>query len=133
MIKLIVGTKGSGKTKQMVDMINSNLPKVKGNIVCIEKSMQLGYNINTSVRLIHVDEYKIDNYEKFYGFFAGVLAGNYDIEQVYIDGLLKICKKDLDAAGELLEKIDALSQDKVVVVTISAQEDTLPSSIKKYL
>lgn len=133
MIKLIVGAKGSGKTKQMIDMIDENLAKVSGNIVCIAKSMQSTYHINASVRLIDVDEYKIDDYDKFYGFFAGVLAGNYDIEQVYIDGLMRLGAKDLDRLAELLEKMDAIARDKAVVVTVSAEEARLPAGLKKYL
>ncbi|MEG1783084.1 MAG: hypothetical protein RR253_07535 [Oscillospiraceae bacterium] len=133
MIKLIVGEKGSGKTKQMVDMINSNIGKVKGNIVCIEKSMQLTYNIDTSVRLIDVDEYKIDNYEKFYGFFAGVLAGDYDIEQVYIDGILKVGNKDVEGLGDVLEKIDAITKEIQVVISLSLAVIDIPDDVKKYI
>ena len=133
MIKLITGPKGSGKTKQLIDMINENLSVVKGNIVCIEKSMQATHNINAAVRLIDVDEYKIADYNTFYGFFAGVLAGNYDIEQVYVDGLLKVGGKDMEALGNLLDKIDAISTDKLVVVTVSAPEEELTDNVKKYL
>ena len=133
MIKLITGPKGSGKTKQLIDMINENLSVVKGNIVCIEKGMQETHNINAAVRLIDVDEYKIANLDAFYGFFAGVLAGNYDIEQVYVDGLLKVIGKDLEALGVLLEKIDAIAEDKMVAITVSAPVEELPESVKKYL
>ncbi len=133
MIKLITGPKGSGKTKQLIEMINDNLKVVKGNIVCIEKAMQETHNINAAVRLIDVDEYKIASYDMFYGFFAGVLAGNYDIEQVYVDGLLKIGEKDMQAMGELLEKIDAIAADKLVVVTVSAAEEAMTDNVKKYL
>ena len=133
MIKLITGPKGSGKTKQLIDMINENLSVVKGNIVCIEKAMQETHNINAAVRLIDVDEYKISNLDAFYGFFAGVLAGNYDIEQVYVDGLLKVIGKDLEALGVLLEKIDAIAEDKMVAITVSAPVEELPESVKKYL
>ncbi len=133
MIKLITGPKGSGKTKQLIDMINDNLKVVKGNIVCIEKAMQETHNINAAVRLIDVDEYKITSYDMFYGFFAGVLAGNYDIEQVYVDGLLKIGEKDMQAMGEMLEKIDAISADKTVVVTVSAAVEDMTDNVKKYL
>ena len=133
MIKLITGPKGSGKTKQLIDMINENLSVVKGNIVCIEKGMQETHNINAAVRLIDVDEYKIANLDAFYGFFAGVLAGNYDIEQVYVDGLLKVIGKDLEALGVLLEKIDAIAADKMVAITVSAPVEELPESVKKYL
>ena len=133
MIKLITGPKGSGKTKQLIDMINENLSVVKGNIVCIEKAMQATHNINAAVRLIDVDEYKIADYGTFYGFFAGVLAGNYDIEQVYVDGLLKIGKNDIEGLGALLEKMDAIAADKLVVVTVSAPVEELTDNVKKYL
>lgn len=133
MIKLIVGNKGTGKTKVMVDMINENLPKVKGNIVCIEKSMQLGYTIPTSVRLIDVDEYKIKGCKRFYGFFAGVCASNYDIEQIYVDGILKVLEHDMEDFAELIEKIAPLAEDKLVVFTVSAEENELPEELKKYL
>ena len=133
MIKLITGPKGSGKTKQLIDMINENLSVVKGNIVCIEKAMQATHNINAAVRLIDVDEYKIADYDMFYGFFAGVLAGNYDIEQVYVDGLLKIGEKNVQALGDLLDKIAVIAEDKLVVVTVSAAEEELTDNVKKYL
>ena len=133
MIKLIVGAKGSGKTKALVDMMHENLAKVNGNIVCIEKAMQDTFNVNNKVRLIDIDEYKIDSYDEFYGLFAGALAGNYDIEQVYTDGLKRTGTKELADIGKLLEKMDSISGDKTVVVTISAKEDELPDSIKKYL
>ncbi len=133
MIKLITGPKGSGKTKQMLDMINENLGKVKGNIVCIEKAMQETHNINPSVRLIDVDEYKIDTYEMFYGLFAGVLAGNYDIEQIYIDGLMRVTDHDMDSLVKLLERMDAISEGKEVVITLSGEEASFPDEVKKYL
>lgn len=133
MIKLLVGKKGTGKTKHLIDMLNDNVTKVNGNIVCIEKGMESTYHINSAVRIIDIDEYKIDSYEKFYGFFAGVLAGNYDIEQVYVDGLLRMGEKDLFAMGELLGKMDTISADKTIVVTVSADETELTDNVKKYL
>ena len=78
MIQLIVGGKGSGKTKKMIDMINASAKTTPGNIVCIEKSMKLTYDIDHSARLIDVDEYSIDGYDMLYAFIAGVLAGNYE-------------------------------------------------------
>ena len=133
MIKLIVGNKGTGKTKVMVDMINENLQNVKGNIVCIEKGMQLTHNVPASVRLIDVDEYKIKGCKRFYGFFAGVCASNYDIEQIYVDGILKVLEHDMEDFAELLAKIEPLTAEKVVVFTVSADESELPEEVKKYL
>ena len=106
MIKLIVGTKGSGKTKTMIDMINEATKTATGNVVVIEKSMQLTTSINHAARLVDVDEYKINNAEMLYGFVAGVLAGNYDITNLFIDGILKICGQDLEAAGRVLDALN---------------------------
>ena len=75
MIQLIVGGKGSGKTKKMIDMINDSAKTTPGNIVCIEKSMKLTYDIDHAARLIDVDEYKISGYDMLYGFIAGILVG----------------------------------------------------------
>lgn len=134
MIKLIVGGKGSGKTKAMINMINDAAKTTPGNIVCIEKSMKLTYDIDHAARLIDVDEYNITNYEALFGFVAGILAGNYDIVEVYVDGVLKLGNHDLDALGGLLEKLEALAGENIkIVVTVSADEETLPAGVKKYL
>lgn len=134
MIKLIVGTKGSGKTKTMIDMINDATKTATGNVVVIEKSMQLTTSINHAARLVDVDEYKINNAEMLYGFVAGVLAGNYDITNLFMDGILKICGQDMEAAGRVLDAVNAIAGDSVsVVVSVSADVAAMPESIKKYL
>ena len=79
MIKLIVGTKGSGKTKAMIDQINDAVKTSKGNVVVVEKGMKLTYDIAPAARLIDLDEYKISGGEMLYGFVAGLMASNYDI------------------------------------------------------
>lgn len=134
MIKLIVGGKGSGKTKAMIEMINESAKTTPGNIVCIEKSMKLTYDVSHAVRLIDVDEYKIEGYDALYGFVAGILAGNYDIVEVYVDGILKIGNRDLDGLSKVLAQFDAIIGDNVkLVVTVSDDMENLPESVKKYL
>ena len=134
MIKLIVGTKGSGKTKTMIDLINEATKTATGNVVVIEKSMQLTTSINHSARLVDVDEYGVAGADMLYGFVAGVLAGNYDITEMFIDGILKVCGHDLEAAGRVLNAINAIAGDSVnVTVTVSADVNSLPESIKKFL
>ena len=134
MIQLIVGSKGSGKTKKLIDQINASAKTPPGNIVCIEKSMKLTYDIDHAARLIDVDEYKINGYDMLYGFIAGVLAGNYDIVEVYLDGVLKLGNHDLEGLGGLLDRLDALTGESVkMVVTVSADLDVLPEGVKKYL
>ena len=133
MIKLIIGTKGSGKTKAMVDMINNATKTTNGNVVVIEKCMNLTYQIDYKARLIDVDEYKISGYPMLYGFISGVLAGNYDITELFIDGMIRVGGEDLNELGETLAKINKIAQDVEVVVTISAKEEELPESVKMYL
>ena len=132
MIKLIVGPTGAGKTKTMIDMINAAVKTTEGNIVVIEKSMKLTTDINHAARLLDVDEYGIQGADMLYGFVAGVLAGNYDITELFLDGLLKIVDHDMDAAAALLARLDAITKDVEVIVTVSSAEDALPDSIKKY-
>ena len=134
MMKLIVGSKGSGKTKTMVDMINSATKTTAGNVVVIEKGMQLTYNIDHKARLVDLADYKISGYEMLYGFVAGVLAGNYDITELFVDGMIRVGGDDLEALGKTLDAIAAIAGDSTeVVVTISAEESALPESVTKYL
>lgn len=134
MIKLIVGTKGSGKTKAMIDMINAAVKTTNGNIVVVEKGMKLTYDIDHAARLMDLDEYKIMGGEMLYGFVAGLMAGNYDITEIYIDGILKVLDHDVTKLGAVLDEIAAITGDSVkAVVTVSAEEAHLPQNVKKYL
>lgn len=134
MIKLIVGTRGAGKTKQMVDMINQSVETITGNIVCIEKGMQLTYDLSHKCRLIDMDEYKIAGEDMLYGFISGILAGNYDIEEIYVDGVLKLLDRDVEALGSLLSRLEILNGERCkFVITVSEEEAKLPQSVKKYL
>lgn len=134
MIKLITGKKGTGKTKILVDMINESAKNTNGNIVCIEKGAKLTYDIDHSVRLTDTEHYAIDGYDAFYGFVAGMFAGNFDISEVYVDSILKIGGRDYNELGKLLEKIDKISgQDIKVVFTVSADENELPQSVKAFI
>ena len=134
MIKLIVGSKGSGKTKTLISMCKDAVKNTDGCVVCIEKAMSLQFSIVPQVRLIHADAYSISGYDEFYGFISGVLAGNYDIKDIFVDGILRIGNRDLDGLGVLLDRIQALVKDEVtVVVTVSTDVENLPASVSKYL
>lgn len=134
MIKLIIGAKGSGKTKAMIDMINEEVKTTKGNVVVVEKGMKLTYDVAPAARLIDLDEYKINGGEMLYGFVAGLLASNYDITHVYIDGILKVLDHDINRLGVVLDEIAAIAGDSIeVTVTVSADENLLPHDVKKYL
>ena len=134
MIKLIVGAKGSGKTKAMIDQINDSVKTSKGNVVVVEKGMKLTYDIAPAARLIDLDEYKVSGGEMLYGFVAGLLASNYDITDLYIVGILKVLNHDINRLGVVLDEMAAIAGDAVkVTVTVSADEAALPHDVKKYL
>ena len=134
MIKLIVGSKGSGKTKVLIDLVNKAAETSTGSVVCIEKAMNLNFSIKPSVRLIHADEYDIAGYDQFYGFITGVLAGNYDITDIFVDGILRIGDRDLDALASMVNKIQKIVKDDVsIAFTVSTDAENLPESLKAYL
>lgn len=133
MIQLIVGAKGSGKTKTIIEMMNEAAAQTDGHIVCIEKGMKSTYNIKPDVRLVDVDDYNIRGCQQYFGFIMGVLAGDYDIEQVYLDGSLKVVE-DAAAMARLLDRISDVAPETVkFIFTLSMDNSELTEDIKKYL
>lgn len=133
MINLIPGKKGTGKTKILVDMITKAVEEATGNVVCIERGMKLTYDIPSKVRLVDAEEYGINSFDAFYGFVAGLLAGNYDIQEIYIDGILRIGGRDYEELGKMLEKVAVLAKDVKLVFTVSAEPDELPEKVKGFI
>lgn len=134
MIKLIIGKKGTGKTKILIDMINHAVKTTTGDLICIEKGAKLTYDISYKVRLVDCERFGISGYDSFYGFIAGMLAGNYDIKEIFIDSILKIGGTDFDELAIMFDKIDVLTgDDTTVVFTVSANTDELPDSVKKFI
>ena len=130
MIKLITGKKGTGKTKVLIDMINEAVKSTNGDLICIEKGAKLTYDISYKVRLVDAERFSISGYDTFYGFVAGMLAGNYDIKEIFVDSILKIGGSDLDEFGIMLEKLDKLTGDDTqVVFTVSADNADMPASV----
>lgn len=136
MIKCIVGLKGSGKTKQLIQLVNDAILADHGSVICIEKEPKLTYDINHHCRLIDTKNYNIEGFEGFYGFLCGLYAQNYDITSIFIDSLFKITGvSDKQACEAFLEKLDEFSKSSGIkfVVTVSAQISDLPDSVSKYL
>ena len=136
MLKLIVGTKGSGKTKTMIDMIDKAVKTTSGNIVVIEKCMKLTTEINHSARLVDVDEYGIVGADMLYGFVAGMLAGNYDITHVFVDNFTKMLSEVSEPQiAEFLAWLNDFSEREHIQFTLSLSMDpaTTGSEITKYM
>lgn len=133
MVKIITGKKGTGKTKILIDMINEASKKSDGYVVCIDKSEKLRYDIPTNVRIVDTDANNIYSFEAFYGLVAGLVAGNYDIKEIYVDSILKVGGADFEAFGAVLNKIDKLTGAEVnVIFTVSAELVDLPESVSKF-
>ena len=129
MITLILGKKGSGKTKRLLDMCNEAVAQSKGNVVFIEKDSTLTYNLSHKVRLVAADEYAICGFESFYGYIAGMCAGNYDITDIFVDSTLKI--GGVDGILAFVERLKALSDmaNTNVVMSVSADPSEIPAEI----
>ena len=135
MVKLIMGLKGSGKTKKLVDLVKKAVEEAHGDVVCIEKDKNLTYDIPYTARLIHAGEYGINSNTLLRGFISGLHAGNYDITPVFIDNFYKMLdNKDDDAVADLLDWMEAFSQRENVEFTISAtaEPSTVGPRISKY-
>lgn len=132
MVQLIVGKKGKGKTKQLLDKVNSEVQSVSGNIVYLDKSTKHMYELNNKIRLIDVSSYLITSPEEFLGFVCGIVSQDHDLQQMYFDSFLKIAKAEAKDMASVVEKLDKISSKFGVdfVVSVSADEEDLPEAVK---
>ncbi|MBE6622473.1 MAG: hypothetical protein E7630_05955 [Ruminococcaceae bacterium] len=135
MLKLIVGLKGSGKTKTIVEMANAKLAETTGAVVFIEKGTKLIHEVKHQARLLNTDEYLIGNAAQLYGFVAGNYGGNHDVGDIFIDSALKICGNDLNDFSQFLDNVIAFTETHPVnfVITSSLAVEDLPEKYQKYL
>jgi hypothetical protein len=135
MVKVIMGLKGTGKTKQLIELVRRAAESEAGSVVCIEKSPKLTYDIPHTVRLIETDDYNIAGYDFMKGFISGLHAANYDVTHIFIDSLLRITGCGVnDGAEEFLNWCEDFSNRENVKFTIMISADTTLASdgIKKY-
>lgn len=135
MVKLIMGLKGSGKTKALVDLVKKATEEEHGDVICIERDKNLTYNIPYTARLVHAGEYGINTNTLFRGFVSGLLAGNYDVTHVFIDNFYKLLNDTSeDAVSALLEWLDEVSsrQNVKFTITATADPDAADPRLKKF-
>ena len=135
MIELLIGTKGTGKTKVLIDNVNAAAKSAEGNVVFISNNTsQNMYDITSKVRMADTSDFEIASWNEFFGFICGIISGNFDITNVFVDGTLKI-GGDLDGFEAFLEKIDALGKkyDINFELSVSVDKDAAPEYIKKYV
>ena len=136
MITLILGKKGSGKTKQLIELINNAAKDEPGNVVCIEANRNMTYDIHYHIRLIDAQEYKLNSYDLFRGFISGLYAGNYDISHVVIDNLCKTVGAEVGKDTEdFLNWLDVFGEKNGIkfTVTISADKSVATDGMQRYL
>ena len=135
MIHVIMGLKGSGKTKKLIDAVHSAVAEAHGDVVCIEYGKKLTYDVSYKVRLVDSQEYGISTPEMLKGFLSGLHAGNFDITHVFIDNLYKTIGKDVAAAEDFLVWCAKFAADNNMNITISVSEDPANASeaVKQYL
>ena len=132
MIRLIYGKKGSGKSKKLLDMANTEVATATGNLVYLDDDNRCMYDLQHEIRFINTSDYGIDNIDKLYGFVCGILSGDFDISSIYIDGLKKMIRKHDTDLEELLRKFDELFADISAYIVISGSEE--PSEfLQKYI
>ena len=135
MLKLIIGVKGTGKTKTLISLVNEAAEKTEGTVVCMEKGVGLRFDVKYSVRLINTNEYLIFDAEALYGFVAGILASNHDVTDLFIDSALKISNNDIAGFEAFVKEVDELTAKLGVnvVITSSIPVEEASDLVKKYI
>jgi hypothetical protein len=132
MVYLIVGEKGKGKTKILLDKVNTEIKQITGNIVYLDKSTKHMYELNNKIRLIDASQCMIDNTDQFLGFVSGIISQDHDLQQVYLDSFMKIAcieNNDITAAVDKLDKLGK-AFDVDFIISVSMDAEALPESLK---
>lgn len=134
MVKLFVGEKGSGKTKKMIEMANQSVDCTKGSTVFINKDSRLTCNLKYSIRLINLQDYEVKDINTYVGLIYGIISYDHDIENIYIDSILRHADIELEDLPDFLSIIEKLSDRYNIdfMVSVSCAKESLPEDIKKY-
>lgn len=135
MIKILIGPKGTGKTKVFIDMVNKAQETEKGNVVCITKGDRHTFDILSSIRLVNIDDFEINSVKEFYGFVSGMISQNYDITHIFIDSITKISNISVDEFDAVIPALEKLAEKFSVnfTIAISAPKENAGANIGKYI
>ncbi|MDD6010302.1 MAG: twitching motility protein PilT [Lachnospiraceae bacterium] len=133
MIQLIVGEEGKGKTKHLLDKVNNEIKEATGNIVFLDRSSKHMFELNNKVRLINVSEYDFADVSEFIGFIYGITSQDHDMQQMYIDGIMKLAKLDKDSLEVVVKRLDKISEKFGfdIIISASIDESKLSDDLKK--
>jgi len=131
MVTLIIGKKGSGKTKKLIQLANEAVARSSGNVVVIDKGPKLTYDVTHKARLIDTDAYGVKGYDVLYGFISGICAGNYDVTDIFVDSTFKICPEGVAGIEAFVTKLNELEKETEAKITllVSAGEEALPTEL----
>ena len=131
MVTLLIGKKGTGKTKKLIALANEAVAASSGNVVVIEKGAKLTYDVTHKARLVDTEQYKVEGYDMLFGFISGICAVNYDVTDILVDSTFKICPAGIDGIADFTKKLQDLSEASStnIVLLVSAAEEELPESI----
>lgn len=135
MVKLIIGNKGKGKTKHLLEKVNAQINETNGNIVYLDKSTKHMYELNNKVRLIDVSEYAIENSDEFIGFIRGILSQDRDLQTMYLDNFLHISCIDAEQIKTVVDKLEKVSEKFSIdfVLSVGIDESALDESLKSMI
>lgn len=133
MVQFIVGREGKGKTKHLLDKVNTEIKDAQGNVVYLDKSTKHMFELNNKIRLIDVPEYLVSNSDEFIGFICGIISQDHDLQRMYFDSFLKIACVEADELEQVLAKIEKISEKFHVdfVISLSRDESELSENIRK--
>ena len=132
MVQFIVGNKGKGKTKHLLDKVNTEIKDAQGNVVYLDKSTKHMFELNNKIRLIDVPEYLVTSSDEFIGFICGIISQDHDLQQMYFDSFLKIACLEAEDLGKVIDKIEKIREKFHVdfVISISLDESELPENVR---
>jgi hemerythrin superfamily protein len=132
LVQLIIGNKGKGKTKYLLEKVNSEVKDILGNICYLDKSSKHMFELNNKVRLINVSDFNIENTDQFIGFISGIISQDHDLEQMYFDSFLKVAHLEGKDLVEPIKKIQKISDKFSVdfVISASMDKDTMPEAVQ---
>lgn len=134
MIKYILGSKGSGKTRWLIDNANEDMKKGDGNIAFVEVDDDHIFSLDYNVRLINATEYRLNSIESFYGFICGLLAMDYDLHKIYVDGIYKVLTLNIEDLEHLYNKISKIpdADNKEIYINVDYLKEDMPESLKDH-
>lgn len=135
MVELLIGKKGTGKTKALIEKVNNALTVAKGNVVFISNDTNRNiFDVKSKARMADTSEFEIKSYDEFLGFISGIISRDFDITNIFVDGIFKIVGSDnLDGFESFLNRLETMSQkfEITFVISVSIDTETAPDYIKK--